>query len=223
MQDNSWTWTRLLTKSMKEMQHKPANTANCILLPDEPQTWLPSVRLGPPQDRRTYSMVFRKSNKGKNDSKGVQGYYLVVLFGYYVTGFGVAVPLASPAEKAWVTKARSILIQTELQTGVPRDITIREAVDTLHRLVLLFAQGPPTADHVLRNATQAQHTCNNKRCINPFHLYWGNKKENAADIRRPHPCPWPDYSNVNAFNHLPPVQKLLWALVSNFHLPSNVL
>ncbi len=31
---------------------------------------------------------------------------------------------------------------------------------------------------------QACHTCNNKNCVNPEHLYWGTRKDNARDAVR---------------------------------------
>ena len=45
-----------------------------------------------------------------------------------------------------------------------------------HRMVCELTNGaPPSAHH------QAAHTCGNSRCVNPSHLSWKTRKENAAD------------------------------------------
>ena len=56
---------------------------------------------------------------------------------------------------------------------------IRGKVRYVHRLVCIAVHGnPPTETHL------ALHRCNTPRCINPEHLYWGTKKDNAADAIR---------------------------------------
>lgn len=44
-----------------------------------------------------------------------------------------------------------------------------------HRLALRFAKEPES------EALLACHTCDNKRCCNPGHMYWGTKSQNALD------------------------------------------
>lgn len=47
---------------------------------------------------------------------------------------------------------------------------------TLHRMVLeVFLERP------LLRGEQCNHCCDNPQCINPFHLYVGNQKQNIAD------------------------------------------
>ena len=46
-----------------------------------------------------------------------------------------------------------------------------------HRLLLYFIFGPPNAIGLW----ECCHICNNKSCLNPFHLVWGTKKDNKAN------------------------------------------
>lgn len=45
-----------------------------------------------------------------------------------------------------------------------------------HRLVCELAHGA--------SSKQAAHSCGNKLCINPHHLYWATSVENMADAKR---------------------------------------
>lgn len=47
-----------------------------------------------------------------------------------------------------------------------------------HRFVCLAAHGDP------EEKLEAAHTCGSRLCINPKHLYWATKKQNAADAIR---------------------------------------
>lgn len=51
-----------------------------------------------------------------------------------------------------------------------------------HRVALLWAQGLPGGP------LDACHRCNNKRCVNPGHLYWGTRRENLLDDHRVNPA-----------------------------------
>ena len=45
--------------------------------------------------------------------------------------------------------------------------------------IALFLDGRPQLQH-----DYALHTCDNKRCVNPRHLYWGSQKQNIFDAVR---------------------------------------
>jgi hypothetical protein len=53
----------------------------------------------------------------------------------------------------------------------------------LHRLMLFWNDQTKTAE-LLNDKLHACHTCRNKNCVNPDHLYWGTAKENVADSIR---------------------------------------
>jgi hypothetical protein len=48
-----------------------------------------------------------------------------------------------------------------------------------HRLVLELAAGPPPAPDLV--AAHAPLVCHNRRCVNPAHLRWATRSENAVD------------------------------------------
>lgn len=48
-----------------------------------------------------------------------------------------------------------------------------------HRYVCGLAHGEPT-----RGQEEAAHTCGNKLCVNPRHLYWADHLTNMADAKR---------------------------------------
>lgn len=48
---------------------------------------------------------------------------------------------------------------------------------TIHRVACFFKNGPPP-----RGKGCACHTCDNRGCINPDHLYWGSRRDNAIDF-----------------------------------------
>lgn len=48
-----------------------------------------------------------------------------------------------------------------------------------HRISLWLAQSPQPI-----NKNCVLHTCNNKLCCNPFHLYWGDHKDNGQDMMK---------------------------------------
>ncbi len=56
-----------------------------------------------------------------------------------------------------------------------------------HRVALLIHT------NLLKSELWALHTCNNKSCVNPNHLYWGDDLDNSRDYIK---------SNPNAFNHV---------------------
>lgn len=47
----------------------------------------------------------------------------------------------------------------------------------VHRWALTRFKGPPTNP----NKAWALHHCDNRRCVNPDHLYWGDIKDNMRD------------------------------------------
>jgi hypothetical protein len=49
----------------------------------------------------------------------------------------------------------------------------------LHRLALIFDTDAPAPPGLL-----ALHSCGNRRCCAPYHLRWGNDRENAEDHKR---------------------------------------
>jgi hypothetical protein len=49
----------------------------------------------------------------------------------------------------------------------------------VHRFVCVEAHGNPTSD-----APEAAHSCGNKLCLNPRHLYWASHKQNMEDAKR---------------------------------------
>jgi hypothetical protein len=53
----------------------------------------------------------------------------------------------------------------------------------LHRLMLFWSDQSKTSE-LLNEKLHACHTCRNKNCVNPAHLYWGTAKENVADSIR---------------------------------------
>lgn len=46
----------------------------------------------------------------------------------------------------------------------------------VHRIACLALHGLPP-----EGKTHALHRCGNRRCVNPFHLYWGDNADNARD------------------------------------------
>ena len=54
--------------------------------------------------------------------------------------------------------------------------TIHDRHEKVHRLICEHYHGPQPNDRPC-----ALHTCDNPPCINPDHLYWGSKNDNARD------------------------------------------
>lgn len=46
----------------------------------------------------------------------------------------------------------------------------------VHRLVCIRRHGPPPTDDL-----EAAHSCGNAGCVNPRHIRWATRFENAAD------------------------------------------
>jgi HNH endonuclease len=58
-----------------------------------------------------------------------------------------------------------------------RDTTMSEYC---HRLVLYFIFGPSPPSS--QGPWECCHICCNKSCLNPFHLVWGTRKHNLANL-----------------------------------------
>jgi hypothetical protein len=71
--------------------------------------------------------------------------------------------------------------QTHLDLSQPCVLELCENEGSLHhvnrgRLSLVLGTSVPSTHSI-----QLCHACNNKRCSNPFHHYWGTGKENHQD------------------------------------------
>jgi hypothetical protein len=58
--------------------------------------------------------------------------------------------------------------------GIPKT----KKTTTAHRIMCELKYGLPP-----ENKINALHKCNNIYCVNPNHLYWGSKRDNAIDSR----------------------------------------
>ncbi len=65
-------------------------------------------------------------------------------------------------------------------------ITIKKKTHRVHRIIYKYFYGsiPKDKPFIL-------HTCDNRQCCNPMHLYAGTSKDNAQDRLKRNPDSWP--------------------------------
>lgn len=73
----------------------------------------------------------------------------------------------------------------------------------MHRVALERKLGRP-----IETGKFALHTCDNKSCMNPDHLYEGTRKDNAQDRVLRNPESWDDKRTPEWREHMKAVQKL---------------
>lgn len=49
------------------------------------------------------------------------------------------------------------------------------------RFILAFCDGVPLSERI---GLHACHTCDDTKCVNPVHLYWGTQSENEQDYHK---------------------------------------
>lgn len=74
------------------------------------------------------------------------------------------------------SKSECILCSRSKTKGGYSSIYYNGKTELVHRIVLTLAKGAPT-----EAKKYACHTCDNPKCINPNHLYWGSQKINVQD------------------------------------------
>lgn len=55
--------------------------------------------------------------------------------------------------------------------------SFRGGMKNAHRIMLYLSKGEPPCTGMF-----ACHTCDNPKCVNPSHLYWGTAKQNTHDM-----------------------------------------
>lgn len=67
----------------------------------------------------------------------------------------------------------------QVQLGPRKTNNGKTVSEYVHRIICFAFHGAPT-----RKRYMVCHSCNNKSCLNPSHMYWGDHEDNASDWKR---------------------------------------
>jgi hypothetical protein len=82
-----------------------------------------------------------------------------------------------PGSDLWGKKQRPLFRASTKSTA-------RRGLVYAHRFALFLTDGVPLEQRT-KAGLEACHRCNNTKCVNPRHLYWGTSDDNVTD-RYPH-------------------------------------
>lgn len=81
-------------------------------------------------------------------------------------------------DTCWLSKY-AIKYTGYTEIGISKDNKTRNI--KFHRLMLFHSDQTKTAEFADGEQWLACHTCRNKHCVNPAHLYWGTPLDNGRD------------------------------------------